>query len=90
MTFLYYFVLYCLYMHIIFLIDYFQFNHHNAGQNPLSYVVLIISFVLAWVETWFLDFKVVPVEKKHRQKRCEFVYYCKNLSIFYTLINRKT
>ena len=39
-----------------------QFDH--STKNPLSYVLLIISFVLAWVETWFLDFKVLPWERK--------------------------
>ena len=40
----------------------------DSSRNPLSYVLLIISFVLAWVETWFLDFKVLPWEKKELQK----------------------
>ena len=34
----------------------------------MSYVVLIVCFVLAWVETWWLDFKVIPVEKKARYR----------------------
>ncbi|XP_069120418.1 stAR-related lipid transfer protein 3-like isoform X4 [Argopecten irradians] len=46
----------------------FLFNFKDNNSNPLSYVVLIISFVLAWAETWFLDFKVIPVEKKHRDR----------------------
>ena len=40
----------------------------ESSRNPLSYVLLIISFVLAWVETWFLDFKVLPWERKELQK----------------------
>ena len=40
----------------------------DSSRNPLSYVLLIISFVLAWVETWFLDFKVLPWERKELQK----------------------
>ena len=44
---------------------YFQFaDAFFGGKNPLSYVLLIVCFVLAWIETWFLDFKVVPVERK--------------------------
>lgn len=44
----------------------FQFNDSVlGGKNPLSYVLLIVCFVLAWVETWFLDFKVLPREKAH-------------------------
>ncbi|XP_021369542.1 stAR-related lipid transfer protein 3-like isoform X3 [Mizuhopecten yessoensis] len=46
----------------------FLFDFKENNNNPLSYVVLIISFVLAWAETWFLDFKVIPVEKKHRDR----------------------
>ncbi|XP_064595251.1 stAR-related lipid transfer protein 3-like isoform X2 [Liolophura sinensis] len=43
----------------------FQFQNRSAGSgNSLSYVLLIIPFVIAWVETWFLDFKVLPQEKK--------------------------
>lgn len=30
-----------------------------------SYILLGESFVIAWVETWFLDFKVLPVESSH-------------------------
>ncbi|XP_077051135.1 stAR-related lipid transfer protein 3 isoform X2 [Siphateles boraxobius] len=31
-------------------------------QNPFGYVLPIASFVLAWLETWFLDFKVLTQE----------------------------
>ncbi|XP_070174333.1 stAR-related lipid transfer protein 3-like isoform X2 [Littorina saxatilis] len=46
----------------------FLFDFGESSKNPLSYCVLIVSFVLAWVETWFLDFKVLPWEKKEVQK----------------------
>ncbi|KAK7477231.1 hypothetical protein BaRGS_00031542, partial [Batillaria attramentaria] len=49
----------------VFLVD---FSDNKISNNPLSYCVLIVSFVLAWVETWFLDFKVLPHEKKERQR----------------------
>nr|WEY07736.1 sex hormone synthesis StAR3 [Sinohyriopsis cumingii] len=43
----------------------FEFNgQFFGGKNPLSYVLLIVCFVIAWLETWFLDFKVIPHEKK--------------------------
>ncbi|XP_035825872.1 uncharacterized protein LOC101862583 [Aplysia californica] len=42
----------------------FDFEGSKSNNNPLSYCIIIISFVLAWVETWFLDFKVLPHEKK--------------------------
>lgn len=31
-------------------------------QNAFGYVLPIASFVLAWLETWFLDFKVLTQE----------------------------
>ncbi|XP_022241025.1 steroidogenic acute regulatory protein-like isoform X2 [Limulus polyphemus] len=38
----------------------------NQSQTPYSAVVvlLIASFVMSWVEAWFLDFRVVPSEEK--------------------------
>ncbi|KAM9785278.1 stAR-related lipid transfer protein 3 [Syngnathus typhle] len=32
------------------------------SQNAFGYVLPITSFVVAWLETWFLDFKVLPQE----------------------------
>uniref|UniRef100_A0A3Q2NWL5 STARD3 N-terminal like n=1 Tax=Fundulus heteroclitus TaxID=8078 RepID=A0A3Q2NWL5_FUNHE len=32
------------------------------SQGPLGYLLPIVSFVLAWLETWLLDFKVLPQE----------------------------
>ncbi|KAL5010303.1 hypothetical protein ScPMuIL_012608 [Solemya velum] len=49
----------------------FLFKFINAGgksENPLSYALLIIAFVMSWVETWFMDFKVLPQEKKDRER----------------------
>lgn len=31
-------------------------------QNAFGYVLPITSFVVAWLETWFLDFKVLTQE----------------------------
>lgn len=31
-------------------------------QNAYGYVLPIASFVVAWLETWFLDFKVLTQE----------------------------
>ncbi len=38
----------------------FQFS----GNGVMCYVILISSFIIAWIETWFLDFKVLPAEKQ--------------------------
>uniref|UniRef100_UPI00398E3798 STARD3 N-terminal-like protein isoform X1 n=1 Tax=Pristiophorus japonicus TaxID=55135 RepID=UPI00398E3798 len=32
--------------------------------TAFAYLLPIISFILAWIETWFLDFKVLPQEAK--------------------------
>lgn len=32
------------------------------SQGAFGYLLPIISFVLAWIETWLLDFKVLPQE----------------------------
>ena len=51
----------------------FMFNF-DEERNALGYVLLIVSFSMAWVETWFLDFKVLPSEKKARQKALGYGY----------------
>jgi len=33
----------------------------------MAYVPLITSFLLVWIETWFLDFKVLPQEQTFRE-----------------------
>lgn len=32
------------------------------SRNAFGYVLTITSFVVAWLETWFLDFKVLTQE----------------------------
>ncbi|XP_013387119.1 stAR-related lipid transfer protein 3-like isoform X1 [Lingula anatina] len=52
---------------VFLLIKVFMFNFDEdlaSGQNTLDYVLIIISFVVAWVECWFLDFRVLPEEKR--------------------------
>uniref|UniRef100_A0A3Q4I6L1 STARD3 N-terminal like n=1 Tax=Neolamprologus brichardi TaxID=32507 RepID=A0A3Q4I6L1_NEOBR len=42
----------------------FKAARHNSllSQGAFGYLLPIISFVLAWIETWLLDFKVLPQE----------------------------
>ncbi|XP_074653075.1 stAR-related lipid transfer protein 3-like isoform X2 [Tubulanus polymorphus] len=47
----------------VFLYDFPGKNKGSTG-NAMDYVVLIVSFTMAWAETWFLDFKVLRQEKK--------------------------
>ncbi|KAF7644883.1 hypothetical protein LDENG_00214010 [Lucifuga dentata] len=37
-------------------------------QGAFGYLLPIISFVLAWIETWLLDFKVLPQEAEDQQR----------------------
>ncbi|KAK3799572.1 hypothetical protein RRG08_053201 [Elysia crispata] len=46
----------------------FDFEGTKSSNNPLSYCLIIISFVLSWSETWFVDFKMLPAERKLRSK----------------------
>ncbi len=34
----------------------------------MCYFVIVVSFLMAWVEAWFLDFKVLPREQKARER----------------------
>ncbi|XP_059483042.1 steroidogenic acute regulatory protein-like [Neocloeon triangulifer] len=40
----------------------FVFNWASAGQPVFQVLIILTSFVLAWGETWFLDFRVIPQE----------------------------
>uniref|UniRef100_A0A3Q3WIY8 MENTAL domain-containing protein n=1 Tax=Mola mola TaxID=94237 RepID=A0A3Q3WIY8_MOLML len=42
-------------------------------QGPFGYLLPIISFVLAWIETWLLDFKVLPQEAEDENRYLSFV-----------------
>lgn len=37
-------------------------------QGPFGYVLPIASFVLVWIETWLLDFKVLPQEAEDENR----------------------
>ncbi|ESO84493.1 hypothetical protein LOTGIDRAFT_132177, partial [Lottia gigantea] len=52
---------------VFLIVKIFEFKVKSA-KNPLSYCLVIVSFVLAWVETWFMDFKVIPHEKKEIER----------------------
>lgn len=39
-------------------------------KGAFGYLLPVASFVLAWLETWFLDFKVLPQEAE--EERCEW------------------
>ncbi|XP_078253712.1 STARD3 N-terminal-like protein isoform X2 [Rhinoraja longicauda] len=36
--------------------------------TAFAYLLPIVSFILAWIETWFLDFKVLPQEAKDENR----------------------
>lgn len=39
------------------------FVFEKYRQNPLSYLLLICSLIVAWLEAWFLDLQVLPKER---------------------------
>ncbi|XP_066441277.1 STARD3 N-terminal-like protein isoform X2 [Eleutherodactylus coqui] len=39
------------------------------SQGAFGYVLPIMSFILAWIEAWFLDFKVLPQEAEEENRR---------------------
>ncbi|XP_008333196.1 STARD3 N-terminal-like protein [Cynoglossus semilaevis] len=38
------------------------------SKGAFGYLLLIISFILAWIETWLLDFKVLPQEAEDENR----------------------
>ncbi|KAM4728789.1 STARD3 N-terminal-like protein [Anableps anableps] len=42
-------------------------------QGAFGYLLPIVSFVLAWIETWLLDFKVLPQENEDENRYQSFV-----------------
>ncbi|RUS71554.1 hypothetical protein EGW08_020682 [Elysia chlorotica] len=50
----------------------FDFEGTKSSNNPLSYCLIIISFVLSWSETWFVDFKMLPAERKWKSKAAKY------------------
>ncbi|XP_048867885.1 STARD3 N-terminal-like protein [Brienomyrus brachyistius] len=38
------------------------------SQGAFGYLLPIFSFILAWIETWFLDFKVLPQEAEDEKR----------------------
>ncbi|XP_018123088.1 STARD3 N-terminal-like protein isoform X2 [Xenopus laevis] len=68
----------------IFLLSFFRFNLLIAAYamcklrhwwavalfytGAFGYVLPIMSFILAWIEAWFLDFKVLPQEAEEEKR----------------------
>uniref|UniRef100_A0A7N6BC67 START domain-containing protein 3 n=1 Tax=Anabas testudineus TaxID=64144 RepID=A0A7N6BC67_ANATE len=44
------------------------------STNAFGYVLPITSFVVAWLETWFLDFKVAPEKLDHNPANVCFLF----------------
>lgn len=45
------------------------------SQGAFGYLLPIISFILAWIETWLLDFKVLPQEAGDEISESQTSYY---------------
>ncbi|XP_014666904.1 PREDICTED: stAR-related lipid transfer protein 3-like [Priapulus caudatus] len=44
---------------------FYDFREDNTTAATLDYVLLVCCFVIGWIEVWFLDFKVIPTEKRY-------------------------
>uniref|UniRef100_A0A3B5N0L8 MENTAL domain-containing protein n=1 Tax=Xiphophorus couchianus TaxID=32473 RepID=A0A3B5N0L8_9TELE len=42
-------------------------------QGAFGYLLPIVSFILAWIETWLLDFKVLPQENEDESRYQSFL-----------------
>lgn len=42
----------------------YDFHEDSTTASTLDYVLLTCGFIICWLEAWFLDFKVIPDEKK--------------------------
>jgi len=51
----------------IFIIQTVFFVEWQGALPVMAYVPLITSFLIVWIETWFLDFKVLPQEQTYRE-----------------------
>ncbi|KAK2141332.1 hypothetical protein LSH36_1120g01052 [Paralvinella palmiformis] len=52
----------------------FLYKFDGVHGNVMCYLLLIISFIISWIEVWFLDFKVLPREEKIRQQEAHGIY----------------
>ncbi|UJR36274.1 hypothetical protein I4U23_029004 [Adineta vaga] len=43
------------------------FTISKSDKGFTDYGILIVSFILAWVEIWFFDYRVIPHERRLRQ-----------------------
>lgn len=50
-------------------------------QGAFGYLLPIISFVLAWIETWLLDFKVLPQENEDETSGFDSFLVIVNISV---------
>ena len=47
----------------------FKFSGEENHNNIVCYLLLLVSFIISWIETWFLDFKVLPRERKDLERQ---------------------
>ncbi|UJR09821.1 hypothetical protein I4U23_014047 [Adineta vaga] len=40
---------------------------NKSNNNITHYIILIVSFILAWIEIWFFDYRVIPHERRLRE-----------------------
>lgn len=52
--------------HTLYILLQFQRQSQNTS-DVFDYIIVITSFVVTWIETWFLDFRVLPKERAARE-----------------------
>ncbi len=54
-----------------------------GSGSPWPVLLVLSSFVLAWLEAWFLDFRVVPIERQAA------IYLSRKFLFFYSNLMSK-
>ena len=44
--------------------------------HPVDFIIAIVSFIIPWVETWVLDYQVLPREKNLREGKLFLEKFC--------------
>lgn len=44
-----------------------SFQWRSKSSQPFEVTLLLLSFFIAWIEAWFVDFRVLPQEGRARR-----------------------
>ena len=74
-------LMYYLYYYL-FLFNILWFQWTSANQPVFQVLLILTSFVLAWAEAWFFDFRVIPQETQARN----WILSKRSLSVFLSVV----